>query len=345
MIRKSILSSAVILAVISAGFLKADTGTAAFLDIGVGARAMGLGGAFTAVSDDATASYWNPAGLGKIESFQSSLMFQGSGGLEWPGMEDISPSYQFFNIVVPLERTGVYGRGAIALSLVRYSISSIPNTYIDSSGKISRSTFNDAETAYFLSYGLPLFHKEFYLGGSLKLISQDFTGIDGGSAFGWDADAGAIAQISPRLSLGCLFQKGAVLKWSSGYVDRDSLSTKIGMSYNYEISEKTGLLGVWDLIQQRDTPLKTSAGIEFTCLLGFTAADYGRVSSASLRAGIDRFTIENRYDYMSKLNRSINWNAGAGINLGVFNFDLQIDYTFSYMRLGSKHRVSLIIQI
>lgn len=35
----------------------------AFLKIGVGARAMGMGSAFVAVADDPTALYWNPAGL------------------------------------------------------------------------------------------------------------------------------------------------------------------------------------------------------------------------------------------------------------------------------------------
>ena len=36
--------------------------------IGVGARAMGLSGAFTAVDDDASASYWNPAGLVQMDA-------------------------------------------------------------------------------------------------------------------------------------------------------------------------------------------------------------------------------------------------------------------------------------
>ncbi len=36
--------------------------------IGVGARAMGLSGAFTAVADDPSASYWNPAGLAQMET-------------------------------------------------------------------------------------------------------------------------------------------------------------------------------------------------------------------------------------------------------------------------------------
>lgn len=41
--------------------------TAAFLDIGVGARALGLGGAYTALADDANSLYWNPAGLSQAE--------------------------------------------------------------------------------------------------------------------------------------------------------------------------------------------------------------------------------------------------------------------------------------
>src|SRR5258705_16849 len=34
-----------------------------FLKQPVGARALGMGGAFTAVADDATAPWWNPAGM------------------------------------------------------------------------------------------------------------------------------------------------------------------------------------------------------------------------------------------------------------------------------------------
>ena len=47
---------------------------AQFLKIGVGARAIGMGEAYGAVSNDANAVYWNPAGLNQLESKEVSFM-------------------------------------------------------------------------------------------------------------------------------------------------------------------------------------------------------------------------------------------------------------------------------
>ena len=43
--------------------------------IGSGARAFGMGGAFIAVADDATAASWNPAGLSQLEKPEVSVVF------------------------------------------------------------------------------------------------------------------------------------------------------------------------------------------------------------------------------------------------------------------------------
>lgn len=45
---------------------KVGTSVAQFLKIGAGARAVGLGGAYTALANDINAIYWNPAGLARI---------------------------------------------------------------------------------------------------------------------------------------------------------------------------------------------------------------------------------------------------------------------------------------
>ncbi len=43
------------------------------LGMGIGARAIGLGGAFVSIADDASATFWNPAGLTNIKSDQLLL--------------------------------------------------------------------------------------------------------------------------------------------------------------------------------------------------------------------------------------------------------------------------------
>lgn len=73
---------------------KVGTTAAQFLKIGAGARSLGMGGAYAAVSDDIYAAYWNPAGLA-ISKSNTQVAFNHS---EW--LADIS--YDFaaasFNI-------------------------------------------------------------------------------------------------------------------------------------------------------------------------------------------------------------------------------------------------------
>lgn len=50
-----------------------DTLNGSDLGMGVGARAIGMGGAYTAVADDPSAAFWNPAGLTGLEKSQFSF--------------------------------------------------------------------------------------------------------------------------------------------------------------------------------------------------------------------------------------------------------------------------------
>src|SRR5437899_2469278 len=53
------------------------TSSANFLKMGMGARSKAMGDNFTAVADDASAIYWNPAGLSQL-AFPSLLMMHSS---------------------------------------------------------------------------------------------------------------------------------------------------------------------------------------------------------------------------------------------------------------------------
>jgi hypothetical protein len=77
--------------VLAAAPVRAQTG-ASFLRLGVGARAAGMGEAYTAAADDATAAYWNPAGLLRVDRRQVTFFHN-----EW--FQDIRS--EFFALVLP----------------------------------------------------------------------------------------------------------------------------------------------------------------------------------------------------------------------------------------------------
>ena len=64
----------ILIPLLSFGITLFQPGTAGFqfLKLGVGARPVAMGSAYTAVADDANALFWNPAGLGITKSFQGT---------------------------------------------------------------------------------------------------------------------------------------------------------------------------------------------------------------------------------------------------------------------------------
>jgi hypothetical protein len=92
-------------------FDKVGTFDGQFLKIDVGARAAGMGGAFVAVSDDATALYWNCAGIARIATDKSELSLNHA---NWPS--DLS--FDQVGYVFHIKRIpGAFGVAARALSM------------------------------------------------------------------------------------------------------------------------------------------------------------------------------------------------------------------------------------
>ena len=85
----------------------AGTRAMTFLKIGVGAEAMSMGESQVAATDDLYASYWNPAGLTRLQKPQIALMHN-----EWfAGI-----NHEFVGFAVPLGNVGTVGVSSSYLS-------------------------------------------------------------------------------------------------------------------------------------------------------------------------------------------------------------------------------------
>lgn len=70
------------------------TSAATFLEIGIGARAEAMGGAYTSMANDPTALYWNPAGIAWSTTMQAEFMHS-----RWLA----DRNFAFVGVIVPVE--------------------------------------------------------------------------------------------------------------------------------------------------------------------------------------------------------------------------------------------------
>ncbi len=122
----------------------------AYGSIGLGTRAMGMGGAFTAVADDESAFYWNPAGITQVRF--ASLMFGiGVQGEEFDFIEDTIDNISDTEELNPDDFED--GRGYLNLGLIGglttkfvgvnfYSESSVNTEKDDTNLEVGASSFN-----------------------------------------------------------------------------------------------------------------------------------------------------------------------------------------------------------
>ncbi len=95
---------------------KSGTTVAQFLKIGVGGRAMGMAGAYTANANDVYSLYWNPAGITKIDGVSLAVV-----NTEW--FADMS--HQFLGFVLPVSGSSAVGAHVIVLNMDAIEITTL----------------------------------------------------------------------------------------------------------------------------------------------------------------------------------------------------------------------------
>ncbi len=282
-----IISLILVLVTASSSFAVSRAGVL-FLMIAPGARASGMGEAFVAVADDATASYWNPAGLGFLRGKELVLMHS-----RWfPQFAD-DMYYEFLSYTHYVE-----GWGGVGGHIIYLTYGKIP--YTTEFGPEIQYLFESYEIAVALSYGTEISQNS-SVGVNMKGIysnlgpGQNVEKGDG-KAMSYAVDLGLLYRdILPRLTLGAHVQN---LGPNIMYIDAEQSSPlprnlKLGASYKLLQSEYNNILLTAELNTSLvEEEFRGNAGFEYwysTILAlraGYIYDDYGQIKTPTFGAGL-----------------------------------------------------------
>ena len=291
--------------------LKTGTTASQFLKIGVGPRAIAMGSAFTATSDDITAMYWNPSGLASINSNQASFSH-----VNW--IADIN--YDFAALATNVPGFGTLGAFVSVLSTNDMLVRTIEKP--EGTGEL----FGYNTLAIGLSYARNLTDK-FSIGFNAKYLSENLWHMN---SSGFALDIGTLYKIP-------IFEKefriaasisnfGTKMKLSG----RDILSVKRVGSGN-----SPNLINTDVQLDSYDLPLLFRIGI---------AADLIKSSSNRITVGVDAIHPNDHTEYINS-GLEYAWNEiiflRAGYN-SLFEKDTEKGLTFGF---GLNYRIVDLIKL
>lgn len=224
-----------------AAFGGGDKGTSAaqFLKLGAGARAAGMGEAYSAVCADAGAVYWNPGALSALRGVSGTFTHAGLFG---------ALTYDYLGYAQSLKNIGT-----VALGIQYLSAGRIPET--DSGGFETGNNMTPVQLAVSAAYSRKI--GGFGIGAAAKYIRSRLAG----SASALAADAGILSPglINDKLRLAFVVQNaGGGLKYGQR-ADPLPLNFKLGGAFSF--SDKL-ILGL-DVNFPRDNGLYAGAGAEY----------------------------------------------------------------------------------
>ena len=204
-----------------------------FLNIGAGARALGMGSAQVATVSDATAGYWNPAGLAYVKDNPQLTLMHAE---YFSGIA----KYDYASVALPTKNQ----KATLGFSLLRFAVDDIPNTLflVEPDGSINYNniqTFSSSDYAFLFSYGQMLKETDdmkISFGGNAKVIYRKVGKF--ANAWGFGLDAG-------------LQLRGN--RWSAALMARDVSTTYNAWAFNFTEKEKEVLY-----LTNNDIPVRSS---------------------------------------------------------------------------------------
>lgn len=305
---------------------------ASFTEVGIGARPLGMGGAFSAVADDANATLWNPAGLCQVAHFELSSMYVKLYGLD--------VGSQFLSLCSGNFWSGG-GIGASALTLGEKGLYS-ETSYILSVSQDLTSLLKDKVP---IAAGLSLKHLRVGYSGFDK---DDPLFEERNSVYGDTFDLGFIYQVKPEIKVALVWQNILSPSLSINEEDKGNSLSRIfrfGGAYTW----------------YRDSnPEQTDSNLEQICV----AVEYKRqalsdevVDSASKLGSEIWWNIPKLGSQFALrfgagiFNSDIGFTLGGGYRCVIQKVGLEFDYALYYsadqdlgeVGLDKVHRVSLAV--
>ena len=316
---------------------------AEFLSHGVGARALGMGSSFVSIADDATAAYWNPAGLVQIQRRAFAMMYSDSFGTGQGGF--LSKGLVKYNFVSYTQ--GVEGIGNMGVSWIRLGVDDIPHTtFVDVNGNgrlgdfldkdgdgvkdpgewyIDRPEvagyFSNVDNALLISYARQI-HPNFSIGGNLKLLRQSLF-ENSGNGFG--LDLGLMLKPVDGLHIGAMLADatGTQIRWNTADEPVFTRDRRLRFGLSYRISLPVIGKGTFSVDLETDRKdLKTEGDTERMFRFG---GEYWLFDVVALRIGAEGTKLA----------------AGSGIRLRIGETALFADYAFNAHDLGNSQRISI----
>jgi hypothetical protein len=316
-LKKLLVLTASMVIIFSAGIKAATTDYAGdMMSIGVGARALGMGGAFAAVADDASAMYWNPAGIVNVKGVEVS-------SVKLLGMEGLDANYTYLNLIYnPGDNTGSFGIGYLKQQFGGIIIRDGSGNQIGGPREASDNVINATyarKISNWLSAGINA--------KALFGMYPDSGAGQGYNGFGADAalfiDLGGIYDALKGLALGINLQDPYAEINIPGGEERVAYNLKTGVGYNLPFIFLKNLSSRMIVAADYDT--------EYNGEYHF-GAEFMWNGMIGIRGGIQGYISGT-----DGLNQDAELSLGAGIKW----YFLRIDYAYVNSNISPKQYISI----
>ena len=309
---------------------KVATTSAAFLEIPVGAVAVGMGGAFVGVANDASAIYWNVGGISRIGKYDLHLS-----SMSWIG----DTKFNFVGLVIPMGDDGALGFSFSGLSMSDMAVRTIEKP--EGTGEF----FSAGAISFGVSYARNLTDR-FSLGITFKSIQENIWhmtaqgfAIDAGTYFKTDLFGGmvigaSISNFGSAMKLNGRDTRSFIRIDENKKGSNDRIPTNIELdSWDLPLTFRLGL----STIAIKNDIYKLKVNIDAI----HPNNDYESLNIGGELTFLDIFSLRGGYNALFLKDREGGLSLGVGVNSTLLFSDTKFQFDYAYRNFGRLRNVHM----